>query len=124
MPYALLADLTLLVHLLFILFVIFGGLLVWRHAWLVWLHLPAVTWGVLVQVAGWYCPLTPLENHLLLLAGEAPYAGDFIGHYLLAAIYPEGLTRGVQIALGLGALLINAFFYARLLRARLLRVHR
>ena len=118
MPYALLADLTLLVHLLFILFVVLGGLLVWRHAWVAWLHLPAAAWGVMVEVMGWYCPLTPLENRLRLLAGEAPYAGDFIGRYLLAAIYPDGLTREVQIALGLAALLVNLFVYAHFLRRR------
>jgi hypothetical protein len=71
-----------------------------------------------VEMMGWYCPLTPLENRLRLLAGEAPYAGDFIGRYLLTAIYPDGLTREVQIALGLAALLVNLFVYARFLRRR------
>jgi hypothetical protein len=112
--YSLLADLVLLLHLAFILFVLLGGLLVLRRPRLAWLHLPAAAWGVMVELAGWYCPLTPLENRFRALAGEARYAGDFIQHYLLAAIYPEGLTREVQIGLGLIALLVNAALYARL----------
>ncbi len=118
MPWGLLADLVLLLHLAFILFVVLGGLLVLRRPWLAWLHLPAAAWGVAVELAGWYCPLTPLENRFRALAGEAGYAGDFIQHYLLATIYPEGLTREVQIALGLAALLVNAALYALLLHKR------
>jgi hypothetical protein len=118
MPYALLADLVLLVHLAFILFVAVGGLAVLRWPRLAWLHLPCVTWGVAVELAGWYCPLTPLENHFLRLAGQQGYEGDFIQHYLLATIYPEGLTRQGQTVIGLGALLVNALVYGRLLWLR------
>lgn len=118
MPYHLLADLVLLVHLGFILFVALGGLGVARWPWLAWLHLPCVAWGVAVELMGWHCPLTPLENHFLRLVGETGYGGDFIGHYLLAAIYPSGLDRGIQVSLGLGALALNGVIYYRLLRKR------
>lgn len=111
MPYALLADLVLLVHLVFILFVAVGGLAVLRWPRLAWLHLPCVAWGVLVELAGWYCPLTPLENRFLRLAGAQGYEGDFLQHYLLASIYPDGLTRGTQTAIGLGVLIVNAVIY-------------
>jgi uncharacterized membrane protein YhhN len=117
-PYILLADGVLLAHLVFILFVALGGLLVWRWPRLAWLHLPCVAWGAAVELMGWYCPLTPLENRFRALAGEAGYAGDFIQHHLLGAIYPEGLTRGMQIALGLIALAINLPVYATLWRRR------
>jgi hypothetical protein len=116
MFYALLADLILLVHLGFILFVVLGGLAVTRRVWLAWLHLPCVAWGVAVEVMGWYCPLTPLENHFRHLAGKADYQGDFIQHYLLAAIYPECLAREVQITLGLIALGLNIVIYGWLIR--------
>jgi len=118
MPHALLADLILLLHLAFILFVVLGGLLVARHGWLAWLHLPAVAWGVAVELSGGICPLTPLENHFRTLAGAAAYGGDFIGEYLLALIYPAGLTREIQIGLGVGALLLNLLVYWRALRLR------
>lgn len=118
MPYSLLADLVLLLHLGFILFVVLGGLAVARRPWLAWLHLPCVAWGGAVELMGWYCPLTPLENRFLRLAGETGYGGDFIGHYLLGTLYPEGLNREIQIGLGLGALLLNGVIYHRLLRRR------
>jgi hypothetical protein len=114
--YAVLADLILLLHLGFILFVVLGGLLVLRRRRLAWLHIPAVAWGVTVEWTGWICPLTPLENHLRTLAGGAGYQGDFIRHYLLATIYPEGLTRGIQIVLGIFALVLNIAIYAYVLR--------
>lgn len=114
----LLADAVLLLHGLFILFAVFGGLLVWRWPRLAWLHLPAAAWAGWVVSAGWICPLTPLENALRRSAGEAGYSGGFVEHYLLALIYPEGLTRPAQIALGLGVLLFNAALYARLLVLR------
>lgn len=116
MIYPLLADLTLVGHLAFIVFVGAGGLLVGRWPRLAWLHLPAAAWGALVEITGLACPLTPLEKHFRLLAGEASYAGDFIGHYLAALIYPEGLTRPLQIGLGLLAILMNLAIYAWVIR--------
>lgn len=114
---ALLADLVLVLHGLFILFVLFGGLLVWRRPGLGWLHLCAVAWAVWVAWAGWICPLTPLENALRHAAGQAGYGGGFVEHYLLALIYPDGLTRGVQVGLGVFVALLNLAVYTLLLRA-------
>ena len=117
MLYALLADLVLVLHGLFILFVMLGGLIVWRRPRLGWLHLTAVAWAVWAAWAGWICPLTPLENALRRAAGQAGYGGGFVEHYLLALIYPDGLTRGVQIGLGLFVALLNLAVYALLVRA-------
>lgn len=114
---AVLADAVLALHFAFILLVIFGALLVWRWPRLVWLHLPALLWGAGIELAGGICPLTPLENELRALAGQAGYRGGFIEHYLLPLIYPEALTRGVQVGLGLGVLVFNAVLYAALWRA-------
>ncbi|MEJ8810026.1 DUF2784 domain-containing protein [Variovorax ureilyticus] len=114
----LLADAVLLLHGAFILFVLAGGALVWRWPRLAWLHLPAVAWAIWIEVSGGICPLTPLENQFRRAAGLAGFGGGFIEHYLLGAIYPEGLTRGVQIGLGGFALLLNLIVYARLLLRR------
>jgi hypothetical protein len=114
----LLADALLVVHGLFILFVLAGGLLVARWPKLAALHLPAVAWGAWVSWAGWICPLTPLENSLRRAAGEAGYAGGFIEHYLVALIYPAGLTRELQIGFGLAVAAINVAAYAAVLRRR------
>jgi hypothetical protein len=119
MLYRLSADLVLIVHLAFILFVMLGGLLVLHRPRLMWLHLPAVVWGVLSEFLGVLCPLTPLETMLRELGGGTGYEGDFIEHYITAVIYPSGLTRGTQIALGFGALLLNMAIYGYgLLRKR------
>lgn len=118
MRHAVLADAVLLLHGAFILFVLLGGALVWRRPWLAWLHLPAVAWGAWVAWSGSVCPLTPLENALRRAAGQAGYDGGFVGHYLLAWIYPEGLTRSVQVGLGAGVALLNLGVYALLLRRR------
>ena len=113
MPFRWLADFVLLVHFAFVVFVILGGLLVLRWPKVAWVHLPAAAWGVVIEFAGWICPLTPLENALRIRGGEPGYAGDFIGHYVAAVLYPAGLTRGAQIVLGLLALFINVVVYWR-----------
>ncbi|MBI2275856.1 MAG: DUF2784 domain-containing protein [Dechloromonas sp.] len=119
MRYRLLADAVLLLHLAFILFVVFGALFVWRFRRLAWLHVPAVVWAGLIQFSGWVCPLTPLENHLRRLGGEVGYAGGFIEHYLLPVIYPPGLTHEMQVALGFAVVGLNGLAYGGLLfRAR------
>ncbi len=115
---ALAADAIVVVHLLFIVFALLGGLLVWRWPWLVVLHLPAAAWGVLVELMRWPCPLTPLEQRLRVAAGEAGYSGGFIEHYVLPILYPVGLTPQIQIALGLFVLGLNLLIYAGLLRRR------
>lgn len=112
----LLADGVVGLHLAFVLFVVAGGLLVLRWRWLAWIHLPAAAWGALIEFAGWICPLTPLENELRRRAGEAGYAGGFVEHYLLPVLYPSGLTRGVQIALGLLVLILNLAVYGWIVR--------
>jgi hypothetical protein len=116
LPYGVLADLVLVVHLGFVLFVALGGLLVFRWPRLAWIHLPAAAWGALIEFTGGLCPLTPLENHLRRLAGEAGYAGGFVEHYVTAVLYPGGLTRGAQVVLGTLVLLVNAVIYRRILR--------
>jgi hypothetical protein len=112
------ADALLVIHALFILFAVFGGFLALRWAWVKWLHLPCAVWAATVVGMGWICPLTPLENRLRIAAGQAGYEGGFIEHYLLAAIYPDGLTRTAQVILAAGVLLINLIAYALLLKQR------
>jgi hypothetical protein len=110
--FALLADLVVLVHALFVAFAIFGALaaLGWRWAPLV--HLPAVAWGIAIELGGFICPLTPLENALRRAAGEAGYAGGFIEHHLIPILYPAALTPRTQILLGAGLLAANLLLYA------------
>ena len=107
------ADSVVLLHAAFVLFVVFGGLLVRRRRWVAWLHLPAVLWGVAIELGGWMCPLTPLENYLRERGGAAAYEGDFIAHYLLPILYPAALTRNWQMFLGACALAINLLIYGR-----------
>lgn len=104
-------DLVLLLHLGFVLFVIGGGLLLVKWRGLVWIHLPAVAWGALVEFMGWICPLTPLENRLRALAGESATEADFIGRYLPTLLYPATLTREIQILLGMVVLFVNVALY-------------
>lgn len=111
MLYRLAADGVVVVHGLFIVFAVLGGLLALRWYWIIWLHLPAAMWGVVVEFTGWYCPLTPLENHFRRAAGEAGYGTSFVEHYLLPLIYPGGLTREIQLILGGFVLLINLGIY-------------
>ena len=115
MPYRLLADLVVVAHLLFVLFVVAGGLLVLRWPRLAWLHVPAAVWGALIEFAGWICPLTPLENRLRRLGGEAGYEGGFVEEYLLAILYPAGLTRTHQLVLGALVLALNLGVYGYVL---------
>jgi hypothetical protein len=122
MVYQGLAAAVLLLHLGFIVFVVAGAALVVRRPRLLPLHLAAVAWGIAVEVTGAACPLTALENRLRLLAGAAGYAGGFVDHYLVALIYPAGLTRGMQALLAAVVLALNAVLYARIVRAR--RLHR
>ncbi|MES2818033.1 MAG: DUF2784 domain-containing protein [Pseudomonadota bacterium] len=116
MHFRLAADALVVVHLLFILFVLFGGLLVLRWRAVAWLHLPAAAWGVTVEVLQLYCPLTPLENQLRRASGEAGYEGGFIEQYLIPLIYPSGLTPQIQLAMGALVLVLNLVVYAVLLR--------
>lgn len=111
MIHRLAADTILVLHLLFIVTVVLGGLLVLRWPKLAWIHLPVVAWGLLVEITGWICPLTPLEQRLRLVAGEDGYSGGFIEHYLVPLIYPAGMTTGTR------------FFYAALVLSTNLAVY-
>lgn len=115
MLWRLAADALVLVHLAFILFVMLGGLLVWRWPRLCWLHLPAVAWGIVVEALHLTCPLTPWENQLRRAAGDAGYTGSFVEHYLLPVIYPAGLTPQIQLVLATLVVLVNASVYGVLL---------
>ncbi len=111
MIYGILADIVVLVHAAFVLFAVFGGFLVLRWRRLAWLHIPAVLWAALAEMAGWICPLTPLENLLRHRAGNVIYHSDFIEYYLMPVLYPAALTRELQMALGLAVLFINVSVY-------------
>ena len=107
------ADGLVLIHLGFICFVVFGGILVMRWKWIGLFHLPAVVWGSLIEFQGWICPLTPLEQHFRHLAGQSGYSGGFIEHYLIPLIYPNGLTPPIQMVIGLFVIAINMIIYGR-----------
>ena len=108
---SLLADLVLVVHATFILFVVLGGLLVLWQPRIAWVHIPCAIWGAWVEFAGWICPLTPLEVDLRTRAGEIGYEGGFIERYVTAALYPQGLTREIQIGLGIAVVVVNVIIY-------------
>jgi hypothetical protein len=105
-----------LLHFAFILFVLLGGLLVLRWPQLMWIHLPAAAWGVLIEFFNWYCPLTKWENYFLAQAGRAGYGGGFVAHYIMPVIYPAGLTRGMEIVIGAFVLVLNAAIYWKVWR--------
>lgn len=116
MAYNVAAITTALLHLGFILFVLFGGFLVLKWPRMMWLHLPAAAWGVLIEFAGWWCPLTRWENHFLAQAGRAGYSGGFVAHYIMPIIYPAGLTRETEIAIGVLVLAVNLAIYVKVFR--------
>jgi hypothetical protein len=118
MLYRIAADATLILHLAFILFVVLGAVLAARWRWMPLLHLPAAAWGAYVELAGAFCPLTALENRLLVLAGQSGYRGGFVEHYLLPVIYPAGLTRDIQQLLAATVVLLNVALYAWLVHRR------
>jgi Protein of Unknown function (DUF2784) len=118
MIWSLLADALVVVHFAFTAFVIFGGFLAWRWRWIAAAHLPALVWGCWVEVSHSICPLTPLENQLRELGGEAGYTGGFLAHYLVRVLYPPGLTWHIQWVLAGLLLLINALAYGGLIARR------
>ena len=117
MLYRLSADLLLILHFCFVIFVIFGGLLVLWRRWIVWLHLPALIWGVLIELLLINCPLTTLENHFRSLGGEAGYEAGFIEHFFLTILYWR-LTPQNQMLLGIVLLFFNALVYFFIFRRR------
>ncbi|WP_019613054.1 DUF2784 domain-containing protein [Psychromonas ossibalaenae] len=124
MLYLILADLLVLVHFLYILFVLLGGLLLILRGYLVFIHLPALIWASLLSFKGWICPLTPLENNLRQAAGTQGYQEGFISHYLIPIIYPHGLTLNMQSALGILVIVINISIYSLVYYKHITKQHR
>ncbi len=115
MFWKLLADTVVSAHLAFVAFVVAGGFLTWRYPRALIAHLPALLWGIWIEASGMICPLTPLENHLRALAGEAGYSGGFIEHYVIPVLYPLGLTRHIQWVLAAALIVLNVAAYGGLL---------
>ena len=114
MYWKLLADAIVVAHLAFIAFVVGGGFVAWTFRKAVLVHLPALARGIWIEASGWICPLTPLENHLRELAGDAGYRGGFIEHYILPVVYPPGLTRDTQWTLAGVLIALNLLAYGGL----------
>jgi len=112
MAYRLLADLVVILHGAFVLFAVLGGLLVIRRLRWAWLHVPALLWAAWIEFSSGICPLTPLENWLLDRGGLTVYRGDFLDRTLMPLLYPDELTREIQVLLGTLVLILNAAIYA------------
>ncbi|MGF1734476.1 DUF2784 domain-containing protein [Photobacterium satsumensis] len=112
MIYRILADLVVILHLLFIIFALLGGSLVLWRGYMLFIHIPAALWVAVISFKGWICPLTPLENQLRQAAGGEGYPGGFVEHYIIPVIYPVGLRFDVQVLLGIAAMGINLVIYA------------
>jgi len=106
-----LADLVLIVHALFIAFVIFGGFIVLKWHGMIWAHIPCAIWGALIELFGWICPLTYLENYFHEIGNAHSYESSFIQHYILPVIYPPGLTTETQLLLGIFVIVVNLVVY-------------
>jgi Protein of Unknown function (DUF2784) len=117
MSYQIVASGLVLLHLGFVGFVVAGGLVCLKWHRVIWIHIPAVIWGIAIELTGWICPLTPLENYLRQKAGEQAYTNDFVFHYLMPILYPETLTRKIQLLMGLVVALINIAVYAYIIRS-------
>jgi len=105
------ADTVVTIHFAFVAFVAVGGFLAWRWRRVIWLQIPTVIWGALIEFIGWTCPLTPVENHLRSIAGQSQYEGSFIEHHLLSVLYPVDYTMALRVTLGLLVVLLNALAY-------------
>lgn len=112
------ADAVMLVHFCFVAFALLGSFLVLWKRWLIWLHLPALAWGAWIESSGDICPLTPLENHFRVLAGQTDYGEGFITHYLGPILYPAGLTRTTQFILLAALIGVNLVGYGLIIRQR------
>lgn len=124
MPYKLAADLLVLIHFGFIIFVVLGGLLVFRWPRVAWVHVPAAGWGAWIELSHGVCPLTPLEQSLRLEAGARSYQGSFIDQYIVPLIYPPGFDAGIATWLGVGVLALNFMIYSIYLFRRKMRLGR
>ncbi|NOQ78813.1 MAG: DUF2784 family protein [Gammaproteobacteria bacterium] len=117
MLFALGADLLVIIHLLFIVFVVLGGFMLIKWHWLIFIHFPAVLWAVLLEFEGWICPLTPMEQALRRMAGQQGYSGGFIQHYIVPVIYPASLEENIQFILGVLLIVINVIIYLWVIRS-------
>ncbi len=118
MLFRILADVVVVLHLAFIVFVVCGGLLAMRWRWIPWVHIPAAVWATVLEIRGLICPLTPLENWLRREAGGTGYTGGFIEHYLVPIVYPSGLTPGIQALLAVLVVVGNVIVYTVVWRSR------
>ncbi|MEN6624082.1 MAG: DUF2784 domain-containing protein [Smithella sp.] len=116
--YLFFADIIFIIHFMFIVFVVVGGIFVLRRPWLAIIHLPCTIWGAAIEIGGWICPLTPLENYLRRLGGGTVYSGGFVNHYLVPLIYPENLGVTTQYILAAFVIIINLVFYILLIMRR------
>ena len=114
--YEFFANFTLIIHFIFILFVIFGGLIFFISSKIIYVHIPALVWGIYIELTNSICPLTYLENWFLYQGGLKTYSDDFINKYLFPIIYPEGLTTDIQLYLGIVLILINIFVYGLIIK--------
>ena len=121
MLYGLAADLLVLIHFSFIIFVVLGGLLVLRWPKVAWAHLPAVAWGAWIEFAHATCPLTPFEKSLRAAAGQDAYEGGFISHYIIPLIYPPGFDAETATILGYIVISVNVMFYSIVLNRHIIR---
>ena len=118
MRYSLAADTVMAIHFLFIAFVLTGSFLILWKRWIIWLHIPALAWGIWIEASGRICPLTPLENHYRDLAGQTTYGEGFITHYLGPIIYPAGLTRSTQFIIMCILIAVNVVGYGLVIAKR------
>ena len=118
MPYGILADIVVLIHLGFVFFAVVGGIFIIWWRWVIWLHLPALLWAVWIECIGGICPLTPLENWLRLKGGQGGYEGNFIATYMLPVLYPAALTRNMQFILAILVIVINIAVYGAIFHKR------
>jgi len=118
MLYSTVANLLVILHLMFVLFVILGGLLLFWRPRIALIHLPVAVWGAMLEFNNWVCPLTPLEQDMRRAAGDLGYTGGFIDRYIIPLIYPQGLTAEIQWVLGAIVLLVNAVIYGSWLLKR------
>jgi hypothetical protein len=124
MIYRALGDFVLLLHMAFVLFAALGGLLAFKWRRVAWFHIPAALWAALIELVGWECPLTPLENWLRRQGGEAGYHTGFLERYLLPLIYPAPFPRSMHVILGLLVMGVNLAIYWRLWRRSASTGHR
>ncbi|MFZ2490898.1 MAG: DUF2784 domain-containing protein [Thermoanaerobaculia bacterium] len=112
------AELVLLAHFGFVLFAVFGGLLVLQSRRWAWIHVPAVIWASIVNLASWTCPLTPVEQAFRSAAGQAGYTGGFVEHYIGPLVYPGGMPRRLELVAAFSVVAWNVIVYATVLMRR------